>query len=183
MASTRLTVTYNSKISASDVAELLEAAEGERVVAKLVKLLRGAASGLYPCSLTIEQSPTAASQTLVCDQSSAVATTDTLTVGGITCASVASAPDVTAGEWLLGASDATMATNIAAAINGHTTLSEIVSATADDDTVTITARTPGTLGNLVTLSEAGSGIALDGTALEGGDGGEAADETTYDFGV
>lgn len=184
MANTRITITHAANVSATDVANILTDSNSTLQIKKLNDYLRSANAGVRRIKLEIEQETVAASQTLTCDQASAVATTDTLTVGGITCASVASGPEVDSGEWLLGADDGEMADNLAAAINGHTTLGKIVTAESDGvDTVTITAKVAGTLGNLVTLAEAGSGITLTGTALTGGDGGEAADITTFDLGV
>ncbi len=184
MATTRLTITYASDKSAADVAQLLSSGPDSRnAVLALANYLRAGATGVRGIKVEVEQSPAAASQTITCDQASAVAATDEVTIGGISCASVAADPTVTDGEWLLGADDDAMATNLAAAINGHSTLGLIVSATAASAVVTVTARVPGTLGNLVELSETGNGLTLGAAAMAGGDGGEAADTTTYNLGV
>lgn len=104
--------------------------------------------------------------TATCTQAAAVAATDEITIDGVSYASVASAPDVDTGEWLVGASDTEMGVNLTAAINGHTA-GAAVTATEDTGVVTVTSDAYGEQGNLA-MSETGIGIALSGATLTGG---------------
>lgn len=118
-------------------------------------------------TLTAEAEPAYASGTITCTFGAAVAATDEVSIDGTSFASVAANPVVTDGEWLIGASDSAMATNIAAAINGIVPAVPFT-AVANSGVVTITADTIGTAGN-VTFTETGSGMVLTGSGnLAGG---------------
>ncbi len=82
--------------------------------------------------------------------------TDTVVVGKTTLTIVAS--HATSSQIDLGASDAEMATNIAAKINSNATTSAIVRATSALGVVTVRALTPGLLGNCIGLSTTGGTI-------------------------
>lgn len=184
MASTRIKITHGSGTSDADVTAFLgdDSQPGLRVK-RLADYLRAGAGGVKGMTVTVEASPVAASTTITCDQASAVAGTDEVTIGGFSCASVAASPTVTDGEWLVGASDTDMATNLAAAINGATNLKGIVTATSAAAVVTVTAAEEGKIGNGIELSETGSGLTLGASTLQSGDGGEAGDISTYVLGA
>lgn len=82
---------------------------------------------------------------------------DTVTVGNTV---------ATAGtDFALGEDNNVMASEIATYFQAQ---SAQVFAVAADDIVSLTARVPGTSGNLIALSETGSGISVSGETLEGG---------------
>ncbi len=108
-----------------------------------------------------------------CDNSDAVNGTDELTVAGTVLAVEAS--PASEDQFAKGATDATFATNLAAAINAHTTLSKIVRAyvaSSPTNRCHIVSRVPGPIGNLVTLAETGNGFVLSAAALASGAGDE-----------
>jgi hypothetical protein len=110
-----------------------------------------------------------ASKAVNCDQSDAVDGTDALTIAG-TALSVEAAP-ASEDEFEKGADDIEFADNLAAAINAHSVLKKLVYAVSDGvSDVTVYSKYPGTIGNLITLSEAGNGLTIAGgaTALSGG---------------
>jgi hypothetical protein len=91
-------------------------------------------------------------------QASLVADTDTLTIGVWTFTWVASA--ATSTEVTIGASNAACATNLAAKINAFTYLQGLVSASANNNVVTLRWLGDPRAGALVRVSEAGDGQEL-----------------------
>lgn len=131
------------------------------------KYLNGINGGSHRAAVVTTLAATAASQTIGCDQSDAVDGTDDITIGSQTLSVEAAPADEDA--FLQGATDIAFAANLAAAINAHSELSKIVTAASDGvDTVTITCRWPGILGNEVALTESGNGFTLGAAALAGG---------------
>jgi hypothetical protein len=138
------------------------------VVTNIMTQLRGLLGGVRRGQVRVAIHSAFASQTVNCDQSDTVDGTDTLTIGTITL-SVEAAP-ANESEFLKGASDITMADNLAACINAHSILSLFVRAESDGvSDVTITSLYPGPVGDAITLAEAGNGFTLTGAALDGGD--------------
>jgi hypothetical protein len=141
--------------------------------------LNGLAGGVKRARVRASVSDAFASQTVTCDQSAAVDGTDELKIGSVTLA-VEAAP-ANEDQFEKGADDAEFADNLAAAINAHSVLSQVVRAESDGvDEVTVTCLVPGLMGNQIALTETGSGFALGGAALAGG---TAENFETYDFGV
>lgn len=109
----------------------------------------------------------AASGTIGCDESDAVDDTDTVTIGATTLAVVETPADED--EFAAGATDITFAANLATAINDHSVAGEMYFAESDGvDTVTVTCRVAGAIGNEVALAEVGNGFTLGAAALAGG---------------
>jgi len=90
-----------------------------------------------------------------------VVATNTVIIGGFTLTAVASG--ATANQFNVGASDTLTMANLAAKINGHATISEYVTASADGTTVTLTATLPGAIGNGIGLAATG-GLSIGGSA-------------------
>lgn len=123
-----------------------------------------------------------ASFTVTCDYSSAVDGTDDLIIGTVTLSAEASPSGEN--QWDLGSSDATMASNLADAINGHSTLSQLFSAATDGvDTVTVTALLPGDVYNQIALSENGNGMTLSASYPASGSGMDSSTVNSYSFGT
>lgn len=122
--------------------------------------------------------PVAASGTLTLV--SAVAT-DAITIGATTL--TASSTPANENQWEIdGASDTLDAVSLAAAINAHSTLSQIVTATSALGVVTVTAKQRGVVGNAINLSSADATITASGANLSGGTGGATDTAATYAFG-
>lgn len=110
-----------------------------------------------------------ASQTITCTFASAVSATDLIVLGGTTL--TAKTTPLSQADFFIGTTDATMAASLAAAINAHTTLSKYVFAvvtTAASGIVTVYSITPGLVGNFITLTKTGNGLAVGGATLLGG---------------
>ena len=103
---------------------------------------------------------------------SGVVATDTLVIGGVTITAVSGTP--TSVQFKVGATDAATAANVVATINALTTLNQVVQASSAAAVVTITCIIPGTIGNLVTLSQSGGHFTV-GSALTGGTDGSIGD--------
>ena len=123
--------------------------------------------------------PVAASGTLTL--TSAVAT-DAVTIGAVTL--TASSTPADEGEWEIdGADDAADAESLAAAINAHSVLSQVVSAESTSNVVTVTCLTKGVVGNQIALSSADATIVASGTHLAGGTGGITEAGNTVELGI
>ena len=137
---------------------------------KFLRFMEGVAGGIRSTSVEgvkMMVGDVFASMTIGCDVSDAVDDTDTITIGPVTIATVA-AP-ATEDEISSPATDILYAAELAAAINAHSVLSNLVEAVSDGiDTVTVTARLPGKIGNEIAVTEAGNGYTLSGAVLAGG---------------
>lgn len=123
--------------------------------------------------------PVAASNTLTL---ASVIATDTVTIGGVTF-TFTSSPSAETDVEVDGATDADDAEALKAAINAHSTLSQVVVATRSSAVVTVTALQKGVVGNFITLAQSGGTITIggSGSALESGTGGVTEAATTYTF--
>lgn len=148
----------------------------------LSQLFNAAAGGLETASVDVQSSasdPVAASGTLTLV--SAIAT-DAITIGAVTL--TASSTPADEDEWEIdGASDTLDAASLAAAINAHSVLSLVVSASSDANEVTVTALQKGLVGNQIPLSSADATITASATFLAGGTGGAASAAKTYSAGL
>jgi phage tail sheath gpL-like len=148
----------------------------------LVNLLEACQNGASHASVDVQYStsaPVAASGTLTLV--SAVAT-DAITIGTTTFTAT-STPSL-ATDWEIdGASDALDAASLAAAINAHATVSQVVTASAADNVVTITAKQKGVVGNFIPLSSADATITASAAFLAGGTGGAASAAVSYSMGL
>ena len=123
--------------------------------------------------------PVAASGTLTLV--SAVAT-DAVTIGTTTFTAT-STPSLSTDWEIDGASDTADAASLAAAINAHATVSQIVTASSALGVVTITAKQKGVVGNFIPLSSADATITASGAFLTGGTGGVTEAAVVYESGI
>ncbi len=122
--------------------------------------------------------PVAASGTLTLV--SAIAT-DAITIGATTLTASSTPSGET--QWEIdGAGDTADAASLAAAINAHSTLSQIVTATSDSNVVTVTAKQKGVCGNAINMSSADATITANVANLAGGTGGATDAPESYTFG-
>jgi hypothetical protein len=173
-----VTVTLETEqIPIATLRRMLDKTDKRLSVRGIYELLRQTQAGIKRGHVRACIASTAASQTVTCDYDSVVDGTDDITIGGTTL-SVEASPSGEA-QFDGGTTDAELATNLAAAINGNSTINKLVRATASSDVVTITCVYPGPIGNLVTLAETGNGFTLGAAALASG----ASDEVdSYQFG-
>lgn len=123
--------------------------------------------------------PVAASGTLTLV--SAIAT-DAITIGTTTFTAT-STPTLSTDWEIDGASDTLDAASLAAAINAHATVSQIVTASSATNVVTITAKQKGVVGNFIPLSSADATITASAAFLTGGTGGVTEASTQFSFGL
>ena len=100
-----------------------------------------------------------------------VVATDTIVIGGVTLTADNSLQDTT--HFKVGGSNTATAANLVTTIGANTSLTRLVQATSALGVVTIACLVPGTIGNLVTLSQTGGHITV-GSTLTGGTDGTAA---------
>lgn len=80
--------------------------------------------------------------------------------------------------------DTYVASKLAAAVNAHATISQIVTATYAAGVVTVTAKQKGVVGNFIQFTDSDSTITSSGSGyLTGGTGGATSAATTYSFGI
>lgn len=110
---------------------------------------------------------------------------DVVVIAGITITCVTGTPSGFT-QWKK-VTDATVTSaNLAAAINGLTTLNIYVSATSALGVVTVTANQAGVIGNLISLAEtsaSATGLVVSAAALAGGTGGASSAPVTYSRGL
>lgn len=154
--------------------------DGPMAMARLVELfggLSGKAQGARVSVRVGEGTSTAATATITCTQASA-SDPDTVTIGDVVLTAVAAAPSTD--EFLIGSNDTELADNLAAAITAQVTLSQHVTATAATGVVTLTAKTAGSIGNLIKLeTDNAPAFALSATSLGGAT--ETAVQASVDY--
>ena len=124
---------------------------GLDAVSNLAGYIVGVAGGQYPSSIVANVGAVKASGTITSTGSAANA--ETMTICGETLTAKTSGAVAADGEFNISATVATQATNIAAAINAIVALSGIVSATSALGVVTVTANTPGKMGNGLIMAD------------------------------
>jgi phage tail sheath gpL-like len=156
--------------TSKDPSVFKQASQDRENLNQLINLLSGVNIGAVQATVDIHSGsadPVAASGTLTLV--SAIAT-DAVTIGKTTL--TASSTPANENQWEIdGASDTLDAASLAAAINAHSVLSTIVSATSASNVVTITALEKGALGNYIALSSADATITASATYLANGAGG------------
>ena len=120
--------------------------------------------------------PVAASGTLTC---ASVVATDTVTIGPTTF-TFTSTPTLSTDVEVDGADDTADAAALAAAINAHATVNQVVTATSALGVVTLAAKQRGVVGNFIKLASTGGTVTV--AAMSGGTGGATDTESTYAFG-
>lgn len=148
----------------------------------LQELFRRLAAGLSSGSADVQTGsadPVAASGTFTLES---VVATDAITIGPVTF-TFTSTPTQNTDVEVDGADDDADATALAAAINAHPTVSQVVTATVEDNVVTVTAKVKGVVGNFINISSADATITASGTNLENGAGGAAEEAVNYHLGI
>jgi phage tail sheath gpL-like len=144
----------------------------------LTALASGNAKGkVYAQSASAD--PVAASGTWTL---ASVIATDTASVGGVTF-TFTSSPVAETDVEVDGADNTADAAALAAAVNAHSTISKIVTATSSGAVVTVTAKQRGVVGNFIQFTDGDSTITSSGSGyLAGGTGGASDAEAAFNFG-
>lgn len=170
------------KSSDSDITSIKrDDTEGRESLQELCNALDAYATGCAKGTVYVQSgtsNPTAASGTFTC---ASVVATDAITIGPTTFTFTSTPSDPEDVE-VDGADDDADAAALAAAINAHSTVSQVVTASVADNVVTVTAKQRGVVGNFINISSADATITASGTNLEGGTGGATDAEATYAFG-
>lgn len=155
--------------------------QAETVKQRLAQFFRDLQSGTTRANIDIYEgsaAPVAASATLTLV--SAVAT-DEITIGPVTFTATSTPSAET--DWEIdGATDADDATSLAAAINAHSTVSQVVTASAASNVVTVTCNFKGVVGNFINISSADATITASAANLGSG-AGVTSDPTNHNFGI
>ena len=155
--------------------------EGIEALREASNLLDALANGTAKGSVYAQSSsadPVAASGTLTLV--SAIATD--VAVIGPTTFTFTSTPTLESHVEVDGADDTADAAALAAAINAHSTVSQVVTATSALGVVTVTAKQRGVTGNFINISSPDSTITASAANLADGTGGAADAESSYAFG-
>lgn len=145
-----------------------------RNLRKTLALFKGVLVGAYRGYIRTTLCTARASATIT-GTAAGVAPGDLVVIAGTTLTNAAS--PASEDEFADSATTATLAANLAAAINVHSVLQKIVFAvvtTAASGVVTVYSKYPGPIGNLITLTETG-GYSVSAAALAGGSGDEMDD--------
>lgn len=147
-------------------------------MAQLMHEINGVVGGMRKGHIRACLASVRASATVTCDFASVVDGTDDVTIGGTTLSVEASPSGET--QFDGGSSDATLTDNLAAAVNGNSTIQKFCFAVSDGaSVVTLYSVFPGPIGNLITLAETGNGFTISGANFASG----ASDEVdSYAFG-
>lgn len=181
MANTSFVITIQTPLTNAQMnAKYLGASSNPRNECRsLSHLFKRIEDGLTSASFTVAYSPNApvnASDTLTLTYAS-IANNDTCVIGGTTLTCVTGTPS--GFTQFKKQTDATVtAVNLVAAITGNTTLNKLVTATSALGVVTITAISPGVMGNQITLVGS-TGIVAASANFTLGAGGAATAAVTY----
>lgn len=153
---------------------------GRRLVSIIVALVGGTAYGRVTVEVENASNLTVAS--LAGTFTNAPAGDGTITIGGVVL--TAKASPANENEFAAGSDAATAATGLAAAINAHSALVGLVTASAAAGVVTIASAVPGRIGNLITVIDNLSNFTLAGSAtkLSGATSVQQVAARTFDFG-
>lgn len=177
-----LSLTIKSLRSQDDLLDRVTKPGPKELAKALESYFRALGSGLESASVDVQSSsaaPVAASATLTL--TSAVAT-DAITIGGVTL--TASSTPANENQWEIdGADDTADAASLAAAINAHSVLSKVVSASSELEVVTVTCLVKGVIGNQIPISSADATIVASGSFLSGGTGGAQGSARSYSLGA
>lgn len=179
-----IVITVKSELSQSHAQQRFqfEAGKPKEEALALSDLFQRIAGGNLSAAVDVQTGsadPVAASGTLTLV--SAVAT-DAITIGTTTFTAT-STPTLSTHWEIDGADDTADAASLAAAINAHATVSQIVTATSALGVVTITAKQKGVVGNFIPLSSADATITASAAFLAGGTGGVTEAAVSYSLGI
>jgi len=166
-----MTLTFETPDRAIDtLRDEIDVADEPEKTRRAISELHAALTGTRRGYVRLVLATAAASQTVTCDQSAAVDGTDDITIGAAAgdTISVEAAPSGE-DEMDSGTTDAEFADNLAVAVNAHSVISKLVYAVSDGvSVVTLYAVMPGPVGNLISLTETGSGFVVGAALLAGG---------------
>lgn len=179
MAKFMLVLNVPETLAANQLANFTDDSNGSNAqFSAMAAYFAGIGAGIQPLStMDMYGAPVQATGTIVGDT---VVATDTAVIGGFTLTAVASG--ATANQFNVGASDTLTMAALAAKINGHATISQYVTASADGTTVTLTAVLPGAMGNGIALAATG-GLSIGGSAtrLASGSNGTSSTVTVNNY--
>ncbi len=171
---TELVITHeDSSVDALDIFQGTSIESPAVQIRKLVKYFKDCRLGLRNVSIKLQTADVQATGTFT---GSSVVATNTVVINGTTLTCVNSG--ATTEQWNKGADDTATMAALASKINGHATLSLLVSASAALSVCTITALDPGPAGNAISTTASGA-ITADQAKLTSG---ANANEKTYYFG-
>jgi phage tail sheath gpL-like len=148
----------------------------------LERMFKRLASGHSRATVDVQTSaaaPAAASGSFTL---ASVIATDACTIAGVTF-TFTSSPTVETDVEVDGADNTADAAALAAAINAHSTIGRIVTATSSGAVVTVTCKVKGEIGNFIAISDADSTITTSGAYLTGGTGGGTEAAVSYSLGL
>lgn len=179
-----LVLTIQSEKTQAQLQDMLQlsATKDREVAGALSGLFNSMACKMHRGTIDVQTgsaAPVAASGTLTLV--SAIAT-DAITIGTTTFTAT-STPTLSTDWEIDGASDTLDAASLAAAINAHTTVNQIVTASSAAGVVTITAKQKGVVGNFIPLSSADATITASAAFLTGGTGGVTEAAYSYSLGL
>lgn len=182
-AFTTLVIKHGDEAAATVADRLAKpAAHAKEAITALQAELSGLASGARSGRLTLTIQDASAG-----DRASATITVgtesadDTVVIGDVTLTWKASPSGES--EVDIGGTSTISATNLAAAINAHTQLGGVVTATSAAAVVTVTAALPGRIGEQVTLVETGSSVTVSSARLTGVTANVQTTSRDHSFGV
>lgn len=137
----------NSTLSADQMRSVMPVAQkGQSALLNVGNFIRAIASGNQNAELTVDMGAVKATGTITI-ASTGPTNNQTMTLCGETLTAKTSGAVPADGEFNVSATPATVATNLAAAINAVVALQTVCTATAALGVVTVTAIAPGTMGN------------------------------------
>lgn len=154
----QISLNLDSPLSSTEFLPL--AAKGNDLSTYIRALMSGSAKGSLQLNAGVS-----ASKAITCAFAAATVG-DTLAIGGVELTAVASDP--AADEFLIGASNAAMAANVAAALNASVPFAK---AAVSGAVITVTSKVAGSIGNLigvVATVDSGTPFSFSGAALSGG---------------
>lgn len=153
--------------------------------AKLVNYLNALAGGSDSGQVVLlleDDNGVTSSNTVTCSRSS-VSNGDIVSIGGVDLTAVSASPGTD--EFLVGANDTELATNLAGAINAQVELSKYLLAVPAAGVVTVTSKSPGTAANLITFTAtvtSGTPFVFGSPTMTGATGTEVTSQV-YSFGL
>lgn len=177
-----LTIKSDKTQAVNQTAFQLNANKGKEAMLALSQLFKELASRNHRGVVDIQTgsaAPVAASATFTLVS---VVATDTVTIGPTTF-TFTSDPSLETDVEVDGATDADDATALAAAINAHSTVGQVVTAEAASNVVTVTAKQKGVVGNFINFSSGDATITASGANLSGGTGGVTEAATSFERGI
>lgn len=182
MASLTITLKTDESQSLLQQKFQLNSNKAREAALALSEHFKAVASGVSRASVDVHTGsadPVAASGTFTL---ASVVEDEAVTIGAVTL----TAKDSPSGENQFqtgGASDTADAVVLAAAINAHSVLSQVVTATSAAAVVTVMAKQKGVAGNQIPISETGTTITASGSFLSGGTGGVTDAASTFSLGL